>query len=44
MAGYGSGLVSIDPDSAGNRKPLPEILPAAIGRVLFLIGMTERSL
>jgi len=41
MADFGADLVSIDPDSAGRRAPLPEILPEAINRVLFLASMTK---
>lgn len=41
MAYMGSELASIDPDSAGNRAPLPKALREAIIRVLFLVGMKD---
>jgi hypothetical protein len=41
MADMGSELVAIDPSTAGERKPLPEALIEAIGRVLFLVGMGD---
>ncbi|MBN2874290.1 MAG: YkgJ family cysteine cluster protein [Spirochaetales bacterium] len=41
MADMGTELASIDPDSAGERKALPEALLEALSRVLFLVGMRD---
>jgi len=41
MADLGSELASIEPESSGARKPLPEALRAALSRVLFLVGMPD---
>lgn len=39
MADLGSELAAIDPDSAVDRRALPEALALALPRVLFLVGM-----
>jgi len=39
MSDMGSDLASIEPEAAGNRKPLPEALMEALSRVLFLMAM-----
>jgi len=41
MADLGSELASIEPESSGSRKPLPEALMDALSRVLFLVGMPD---
>lgn len=39
MSDLGSELASIEPESAGDRKPLPQALSLALSRVMFLVGM-----
>jgi Fe-S-cluster containining protein len=41
MADLGSELASIEPDTLGDRKALPEALSEALPRVLFLVGLDE---
>lgn len=41
MADMGCELASIEPESSGDRKALPDALVEALSRVLFLVGMSE---
>jgi Fe-S-cluster containining protein len=43
MSDMGSELASIEPESSGDRKALPDALVEALSRVLFLIGMKDRD-
>lgn len=44
MADLGSELASIEPESSGSRKPLPEAVREALSRVLFLVGMPDSEI
>lgn len=43
MSDYGERLVALDPDSAGERLPLPELLPRALARVGLLLSMARAA-
>lgn len=39
MGDRGAELVALDPENAGDRRPLPEALGLQLSRVLFLLGL-----
>jgi len=43
MADHGSRVLSIDPDAANGRRPLPEALEDALSKVLFLAGVRQED-